>query len=75
MIVTVRVATIVLGFAAASFIGIATTAAGEGSADIGRPPPYGFYPIERGRPPPDAYSRPVRSESSRQRPRHRRTSR
>ena len=62
-----RLATIVLGFAAAGLIGISTAAAGEGSADIGRPPPYGFYPIERGRPPQDAYSRPVRYEPAGQR--------
>ena len=75
MIVTLRAATIVLGFAAAGFIGLSTAAAGEGSADIGRPPPYGFYPIERGRPPQDSYSRPLRYESAGQRSRHHRASR
>jgi hypothetical protein len=74
-IVAPRLATIVLGFAVASLIGLSTAAAGEGSADIGRPPPYGFYPIERGRPPQDAYSRPVRYESAGQRSRHHRASR
>jgi hypothetical protein len=60
MIVALRCARgIALGLAAAGLVGISAAAAGEGSADIGRPPPFGYYPIERGQPAPGAYSRPT----------------
>jgi hypothetical protein len=55
---------------AIALLGIPRAVAGEGSADIGRPPPYGYYANERG-PAPSAYgfssvpsvrtTRPVRS--------------
>jgi hypothetical protein len=32
-------------------VGVSTAAAGEGSADIGPQPPYGYYAGERGSPP------------------------
>ena len=40
----------------AGFVGLSAAAAGEGSADIGRPVPYGYYAGERG-PPPGNYGR------------------
>jgi len=46
--------------------GISAAAAGEGSADIGLPPPYGFYPGERG-PAPGPYGRPAPYGSPNQR--------
>jgi hypothetical protein len=60
MIITRRFARgLVLSLAAAGLVGISGAAAGEGSADIGRPPPFGYYAIERGGSAPDAYSRPT----------------
>jgi hypothetical protein len=60
MFITLRFARgIVLGLAVAGLVGISAAAAGEGSADIGRPPPFGYYAIERGQPAPGAYSRPT----------------
>ncbi len=60
MIVTLRFARgIVLGLAAAGPVSISAAAAGEGSSDTGRPPPFGYYAIERGQPAPGAYSRPT----------------
>jgi hypothetical protein len=38
---------------AGSVIGTSTALAGEGSADIGPQPPYGYYAGERGSPPSD----------------------
>ena len=38
----------------AGLVGVSGAAAGEGSSDSGRPPPYGYYAGERG-PPPGSY--------------------
>jgi hypothetical protein len=71
MIITFQFARgIVLSLAAAGLVGIAAAAAGEGP-DVGRQPPYGYYPGERGRAAPDAYSGPTASGS--ENPRARRT--
>jgi hypothetical protein len=52
---------------AVGLIGISAAAAGEGSADTGPPPPYGYYAGERG-PPPGNYGRyaPYGSPAQRQ---------
>jgi hypothetical protein len=47
--------TALLGLAA-GLIGMSAAVAGEGSADIGPQPPWGYYAGERG-PPPGAYGR------------------
>jgi hypothetical protein len=78
MIVTLRFATgIIASLAVAALVGISAAAAGEGSADIGRPPPVGYYPIERGQSAPDAYGRPTayRTENRRARRTHSRARR
>jgi hypothetical protein len=46
--------------------GNSAAAAGEGSADLGLPPPHGFYPAERG-PAPGLYGRPAPYGSPNQR--------
>jgi hypothetical protein len=40
-------------------LGISPATAGEGSADIGPQPPYGYFGNEGGRSPPGAYVRPA----------------
>jgi|SoiMetStandDraft_5_1073268.scaffolds.fasta_scaffold473968_2 hypothetical protein len=51
---------------AAGLLGMSAAAGGEGSADIGPQPAWGYYAGERG-PPPGAYARPAARGSPDQR--------
>jgi hypothetical protein len=52
MLMTVPILRILMLSLVVGLLGTSAAAAGEGSADIGPQPPWGYYPNERGHPSP-----------------------